>query len=1026
VAQSSKRWRKVMERSVGGSHFSPLLRVGMLGLLCLGLLGAIFVLWQQIQEASKGYPGVPHDLFPAMDFPLGVNVDLQQYDRDELEGTLTCIEEAGFGWVRQVFSWAEIEPRSDHFEWARWDTVVKRVADHNLRLIAVLDRTPAWAQFDPTLPHPGAPPHEVADFGRFVHAFARRYGDVIDFYQVWDEPNLGEHWGGTYVASSAYVQLLREGYVQIRDADPSAKVVLAGLAPTVENSSLNLNEVAFLEGVYAAGGAAFFDVVAAKPYGFWYRADDPQTGVSVLNFGRVQLLRQVMEAHGDAGKPLWAVAFGWNALPEGWQGRPSVWGTDTEAVQATDTIAAIERARREWPWLGLMILSHWQPDVPADDPFLGFSLMDENGQPRPVYDAVHALAKEPTVAWPGRYRPDHPSTCYTGDWRVTADVADVPAGAASAGGEGSLVIPFYGTRFDLAVRRGHFWGVLYVTVDGQPANRLPRDTEGRAYLVLYDPLYETATVTLAAGLPDGPHKAVIVPDGGWGQWSIAGWTVGRERDLSFYRVVLILLTLALILCLAVVVFSLYRVRSLLSAVHGSITAIYCSLPEALQLALLALVAGAFYFAPSLIWSLAALAVLALLIFLRLDHGLVLIAFSIPFFLRSKLLAGKAFSPVEIGTFLCFAAWVVKGLLNSQFSIRNLRSAVRNLQSADWAVVCLVALAALSLAWADNFGVASREFRVVILEAGLFYLLLRTQASRAGGTLYRQLGDALVAGAAIASLIGLWQYFVSGDVITAEGVRRVRALYGSPNNLALFLERILPLMVALALWGSNRWRRVGYAIAGLPAMAALFLTFSKGALFLGFPAGLIFLGLMRGRRAMWLALAALAILALSVLPFAGTERFASTFDLSAGTAFFRLKLWRSTVNMMADHPLTGVGLDNFLYAYRTRYVLPEASDELNLSHPHNVLLDFWTRLGVGGVFVLGWLLVAFFRAGLLRYRCLPDGDNRIFSLALLASMVAVLTHGLIDHTFFLVDLAFVFMLTLAAVQPAIQLIDRQTI
>jgi len=174
------------------------------------------------------------------------------------------------------------------------------------------------------------------------------------------------------------------------------------------------------------------------------------------------------------------------------------------------------------------------------------------------------------------------------------------------------------------------------------------------------------------------------------------------------------------------------------------------------------------------------------------------------------------------------------------------------------------------------------------------------------------------------------------------------------------------------------------------------------------------------------MAVLAILVLAVLPFAGTERFASTFDLSAGTAFFRLKLWRSTVNMMADHPLTGIGLDNFLYAYRTRYVLPEASDELNLSHPHNVLLDFWTRLGVGGVFVLGWLLVAFFRAGLLRYRCLSDGDDRVFSLALLASMVAVLTHGLIDHAFFLVDLAFVFMLTLAAVQPASQPIDRHTI
>jgi O-antigen ligase len=196
-----------------------------------------------------------------------------------------------------------------------------------------------------------------------------------------------------------------------------------------------------------------------------------------------------------------------------------------------------------------------------------------------------------------------------------------------------------------------------------------------------------------------------------------------------------------------------------------------------------------------------------------------------------------------------------------------------------------------------------------------------------------------------------------------------------------------------------------------------LTFSKGALFIAVPVALLFLGLMRGRGTAFLAVAALAVLAAALLPFVGTERFANTFDLAAGTAFFRVKLWQSAVNMIADHPLTGVGLDNFLYAYRTRYVLPEASDELNLSHPHNIVLDFWTRLGLGGVAVLLWLVVAFFRAGFHRYRCLPEGDDRAVVLGLLASVAAALAHGLIDNAFFLVDLAFVFMLSLAAVQPA---------
>ena len=56
-------------------------------------------------------------------------------------------------------------------------------------------------------------------------------------------------------------------------------------------------------------------------------------------------------------------------------------------------------------------------------------------------------------------------------------------------------------------------------------------------------------------------------------------------------------------------------------------------------------------------------------------------------------------------------------------------------------------------------------------------------------------------------------------------------------------------------------------------------------------------------------------------------------------------------MIANHPLRGVGLDGFLYAYRSRYVLPSAWEEPNLSHPHNLLLDAWTRLGLAGVAVV---------------------------------------------------------------------------
>jgi O-antigen ligase len=96
-------------------------------------------------------------------------------------------------------------------------------------------------------------------------------------------------------------------------------------------------------------------------------------------------------------------------------------------------------------------------------------------------------------------------------------------------------------------------------------------------------------------------------------------------------------------------------------------------------------------------------------------------------------------------------------------------------------------------------------------------------------------------------------------------------------------------------------------------------------------------------------------------------------------------------------------------------MPTAWEEFNLSHPHNLVLDFWLRLGLLGVGILAWLLVGFFRQGWNAYRRLPEGWDRLLVLGLLAGMVNFVAHGLVDNAFFLVDLAFVFVLMLALVQ-----------
>jgi O-antigen ligase len=119
-------------------------------------------------------------------------------------------------------------------------------------------------------------------------------------------------------------------------------------------------------------------------------------------------------------------------------------------------------------------------------------------------------------------------------------------------------------------------------------------------------------------------------------------------------------------------------------------------------------------------------------------------------------------------------------------------------------------------------------------------------------------------------------------------------------------------------------------------------------------------------------------------------------------------------MFHDHPWLGVGPDNFLYQYRGRYILPSAWQEPHLSHAHNLLLSYATRLGVVGLVAGVWLQVAFWRRALTLPR-VADRDWRGLALGLMGSMAYTLAHGMVDASTFFVDLAFAFLLTLGLVQ-----------
>ena len=611
-----------------------------------------------------------------------------------------------------------------------------------------------------------------------------------------------------------------------------------------------------------------------------------------------------------------------------------------------------------------------------------------------------------------------------------------------AGGQ-SVTVPFEGTDFGLRVRRGNYRAYFFITIDGQPANALPSDENG-AYLVLGSPdgQPQVTTIPVARGLDDGSHVAHIRVERGWGQWPLVGWSVGwwPHADEREARRVSVGLSLAALVCGSGIVWATGRIRWRWAS--HVLAAAWKSLSDVAKVAVTAAVtltfwasawlswggertAGAggliatiatatlFYISPVFVLSLFSLAVLALLILLRLDVGLALVAFAAPFYLQSRAMFDRAFSVAEIAILLCLASWFLRQVASGRWQVKSFPSArLPVFQALDLAMLSFVAVSFASIFVADLQGPALREFHVVIAEPALFYLMLRTTPldRRARWRIV----DAFVLGAVGVALIGLYQYACTQDIITAEaGLRRLKSVYGSPNNVGLYLGRAFPVLVAVMLFARHRLRRWLYGVGAALVGLAILLSFSTGALLLGVPASVLALGLLAGGRWLWAALGLLGAAALAAIPVLRTPRFTSLFDLQSGTSFFRLNLWRSALDMIRDHPLLGVGLDNFLYAYRGRYIRPAAWQEPSLSHPHNVILDYWSRLGTLGLAAGLWIQAAFWRRALpLRRTALPD--ERALALGLMGSMVDVLAHGLVDNSFFLVDLAFAFCLTLGLV------------
>lgn len=312
---------------------------------------------------------------------------------------LQLIRDMGFGWVKQNFAWRDIETNvKGEYDWWKADTIVQQVEEAQLNLIVRLDHQPFWAQADPQTPLNNAPPADLQDFGDFCSAVASRYEGRIAAYQVWNEPNLTREWGEQVPDPAAYTALLRVCYEAIKAADPQAIVISAGLSPTGQTPPVAIPDTDFLQGMYDAGAADYFDVLGLNAPGYAAPPEmSPQEaeetyGHRSFTFRRVEDMRQIMVENGDEQKQVAILEMGWT-LDE--VNESYAWHAVDAETQADYLVRAYTYARENWqPWIGLMTTIYiadytWTEE--NEQYWWAITLPD--GTPRPAYHALREMEK---------------------------------------------------------------------------------------------------------------------------------------------------------------------------------------------------------------------------------------------------------------------------------------------------------------------------------------------------------------------------------------------------------------------------------------------------------------------------------------------------------------------------------------------------------------------------------------------------------------------------------------------------------
>ncbi len=417
---------------------------------------------------------------------------------------------------------------------------------------------------------------------------------------------------------------------------------------------------------------------------------------------------------------------------------------------------------------------------------------------------------------------------------------------------------------------------------------------------------------------------------------------------------------------------------------------------------------------------------AFLTWRKLDLGLFFIFLLLPSYLIRFKFAGLPSTLLEIMIWIVFLIFfsqrIVKLDFKKQFS--NFKNIFKNNYSLFIASGLFLLGATLSIFTSIDIRSALGEWKAFYIEPFLFFIILILYIKEK-----KQIENILIAlllGGLATAILAVYQHFtgwmVPWDYWQNRDTFRVTGWYGFPNGVGLFLAPLFPLAIYLF---QNKWKSLkenknflSYTILFcsliyiLLCPIAVFFAKSTGGL-VGIAAGVgVLLLLWKKTRRYALIFGLMSFLIFVLIP---TNPIKEELLMQDRSGQLRLNMWAETIEFLRDHPVTGAGLASYqtvIYPYRIDKWVEV------FHHPHNIFLTMWVNLGIVGVLGFTWIVVWFFRVGLMNL----EKDKLVFFLV--AIMTTIMVTGLVDSPYIKNDLALLFWLLPALLISTVEITDKK--